>query len=320
MKAVFLDAGSFPAHIKTNLPEGIANWIPFDMTEPHQCLERIADADIVLTNKVVLTADTIAQLQHTKLICVTATGTNNVALPACKSRGIQVVNATGYGTNSVTEHTLMLMLALARGLPTYLASNDNKSWSDSRYFCDFQAPIKQLYGRTLTIVGAGTLGTAVAELGKAFGMKVILAEHAGINEVRDGYCEFRKALAQADVISIHCPLTETTKNLFNAHTLSYCKPDAILINTGRGGIVQEQDLLDALNNGKLGAAALDVTSNEPPARDDLIWELSRHKNVIVTPHIAWAADEAMQNLMNQIMAKMAQFIETGQVDDLCLQL
>ena len=317
MKAVFLDAGTFPERININLPDGITDWQSYHVTAPADCLARCRDAGIILTNKIVLTADTIAQLLHTRLICVTATGVNNVDLAACRRRGIKVINATNYGNHSIAEHVLMLMLNLIRALPVYQQANRRKAWSDSEFTHDMQAPLQQLHGRTLTIFGAGSLGTAVADVCRALGMQVILAERPTAGTVRPGYTEFRSALAMADAISIHCPLNEQTHDLFNAEVLALCKPSAILINASRGGIVNETALLQALQAGRLAGAGLDVTTTEPPGKDDLIWTLAELPNVIVTPHIAWASDEAMQTLMDQIMTKVEQFLRTGQVDDLC---
>lgn len=308
MKAVFLDRGTFPTRIKITPPEGVNSWIEHEQTRPEEILDRCQKAQIILTNKVVLTREIIESLPDLKLVCVTATGMNNVDLETCKERNVTVVNATDYGTQSVAEHVMMLILALARNLPTYLEANQKKSWSDSPFFCDFQAPVRNLSNLTLTILGHGTLGSAVANLAKAFGMKILLAERPGSNNIRPGYTDFETSLRQGDVISLHCPLSEETHHLINQQTLSLMKDSALLINAGRGPLVNEADLLTALQENKLAGAALDVTQTEPPGRDDIIWKLAELSNVIVTPHIAWAADEAMQTLINQILSKIEQFV------------
>ncbi len=316
MKAHFLDRGSFPSHIKITPPDSLSSWQAFDRTNADQTIAHCQNAEIILTNKVVISRQHIEQLPHLKLIGVTATGTNNVDLEACRDAGIKVVNATDYGTQSVAEHVLMLMLSLARNLPTYLDSNHNKSWSNSAFFCDWVAPIRLLHNRTLTIIGHGTLGKAVARLATAFNMKIVIAEHRGAQKTRPGYTPFELAISQADFLSLHCPLTSATENLINRETLGLMKPSAFLVNTGRGPLVNEQDLLTVLQQGQIAGVALDVTAIEPPPNDSIIWQLNTLPNVIITPHIAWAADEAMQNLIDQIMTKIDLFIARKPFDEL----
>jgi glycerate dehydrogenase len=308
MKAVFLDRGTFPTYINIPPPEGIESWVEYEISEPKETLKRCQKAQIILTNKVVLDRHIIEQLPDLELICVTATGMNNIDLEACKDQNVQVVNATDYGTQSVAEHVIMLMLSLSRNLPTYLKANEQKTWSKSPFFCDLQAPVNNLNSMTLTIVGNGTLGRAVSSLASAFGMRIVLAERPESSEIRPGYTEFTKAIRQADVVSLHCPLTQETQHLFKESTFKLMKPSALLINAGRGPLVNEADLLRALESGVIAGAALDVTQSEPPSTDDVIWKLAALPNVIVTPHIAWAADEAMQTLINQILAKIENFL------------
>ncbi|EAR08222.1 D-2-hydroxyacid dehydrogenase [Reinekea blandensis] len=316
MKAVFLDRATFPTHITFEPPSAVTDWKEYGKTTPDQRLSRCQNADIIVTNKVVIDRDLISQLPQLKLIAVTATGTNNIDLDACRDHQIQVVNATDYGTHSVAEHTLMLMLALSRQLRTYLEANERRSWSQSPFFCDLLSPISTLHGKRLTILGRGTLGSAVADLASALGMDVCFAEHRGADPVRPGYIAFESALRDADVVSLHCPLTDDTYQLINQETLSWMKPTALLINTGRGDLVNETDLLHALKNGDIAGAALDVASVEPPAEDALIWALQALPNVIITPHIAWASDEAMNNLIGQILQKIADFSEGNPVNNL----
>jgi glycerate dehydrogenase len=314
MKACFLDRGSFPSHINTTPPKGFDSWIEYDQTNADQILDRCQNAEVILTNKVILTRKTLQSLPSLKLICITATGVNNVDLIACREQNIKVVNATNYGTESVSEHVLMLMLALARKLPSYIQANKEKQWSDSPHFCDIVSPMSLLNGKNLVIIGYGTLGGRVGELARAFGMNVLKAEQPGIDKIRNGYLSFNNALVQADFISLHCPLTESTHHLMNESTLSLMKPSAFIVNAGRGPLIDERALFNALRNGKIAGAALDVAENEPPNKEDEVWKLDSLPNVILTPHVAWAADEAMQNLMNQIMEKMQQFV-TGTLKD-----
>jgi glycerate dehydrogenase len=308
MKAVFLDRGSFPPEIAMAQPVGVSDWQLYHNTRADQVLERCRDADIVVTNKVCLDQAILAALPELKFIAVAATGTNNIDLDACRAGNVRVVNATGYGTASVAEHALLLMLALSRKLPAYMAANQQQQWARSDFFCDLVAPMRTLDGKVLTLVGAGTLGNAVADRARAFGMQVVLAERPHAETIRPGYCAFEAALAQGDFVSLHCPLTDQTHELINSTTLALMKPTAILINTGRGALVNEADLLAALSTGQLAGAGLDVAATEPPAADQLIWQLAARDNVLLTPHIAWAADEAMNNLMTQINDKIGQYI------------
>lgn len=316
MKATFLDRATIPPHIDLTTPKGIKTWQNFDNIPPADIIKHCQNSDIILTNKVVLSRSIIEQLPALKLICVTATGTNNVSLDACRKNNISVVNATNYGTASVAEHTLLLILALSRNLPRYLESLKTKQWSNSPFFYHYAGQIQSLYGKTLTIVGYGTLGRAVAERASAFGMKIIRAEQPHALHVREGYTEFNQAIEQADVLSLHCPLTEKTTNLICKATLARLKPSCILINTGRGGLVNEKDLLAALTSGQLLAAGLDVAETEPPSPSDTIWQLAEQPNVIVTPHVAWAADDSMQRLINQIMSKIEDFIDQRPIENL----
>lgn len=314
MKAVFLDRGTFPERIQLSQPDRISEWVEFTTTDSEQRLVRCQNAQIILTNKVIMDRALIEQLPELRLICVTATGVNNVDLEACRERGIQVTNAADYGTQSVSEHVLMLMLALNRNLASYLDANRSRSWSKSPFFSDLQAPIHTLAGKQLTIVGRGTLGSAVSRLAQAFGMTVRYAEHRHASEIRPGYTDFDEALSQGDFVSLHCPLTAATENLIRRETLMLMKPGACLINTGRGGLINERDLYDALQSKVLAGAALDVTRNEPPAEDDFIWTLAELPNVLCTPHIAWAADESMQTLINQVLARIEAFCD-GRLND-----
>ncbi|WP_394169703.1 D-2-hydroxyacid dehydrogenase [Saccharospirillum alexandrii] len=304
MKAVFLDAATFPDEQTLTPPDTVTDWQSFDKTSPEQRLERLQQADIALVNKVVLDAPLLARLPDLKCIGVTATGTNNVDLEVCRARGIAVFNATGYAVDAVGEHCIMMMLALARNLKAYLRDADNKGWSQSPFFCNRIAPINTLSGKRLVIVGKGDLGTAVATRAQALGLSVIYAERPGAETVRPGYTAFETALSLADVMSLHCPLTDQTRGMINQYTLSLMQPHALLINSGRGDLVVEPDLLDALTRGVIGAAALDVASSEPPPPEHIIWQLAALPNVIVTPHVAWSSDGAMARLLRQLEEKL----------------
>jgi len=308
MKGAFLDRGTFPDELALQPPAAITDWTEYPLTQTEQRLERLADCQLAVVNKVVLDAPLLAQLPKLECIAVTATGTNNVDLDYCSDAGITVINAVGYASEAVGEHALMLMLALARNLKEYLADADQRGWSDSPFFCNRVAPIQNLAGRTLTIIGRGALGDALASRAEALGMKLCYAERAGADSVRNGYTDFATALGEADVLSLHCPLTAATERLINAETLAMLKPGCVLINTGRGALIDESAVLDALRTGQLGGAGLDVATNEPPLPSDTIWRLAEHPRVIVTPHVAWASNEAMAILLRQIEAKLTTWL------------
>lgn len=309
MKAVFLDRGSFPEQINIQLPSQIKEVIEYKNSSLEQVAERIKDADIVLTNKSIVDADAIKGAVNLKLIQVMATGTNNVDLNTCKDRNITVQNVSDYSTISVPEHTFAMLLALRRNLTSYLDAVKAGRWSTSEFFCFFDYPIKDLSGSTMTIIGGGTLGKKVAAIALAFGMHVIFAERKGAKSTRAGYINFEEALKAADVISINCPLTVDTKDLISDAEFLLMKPSCLLLNISRGGIVDEYALVRAFQNNSIAGAAFDVSSQEPMPLDHPLQELSKKTNFLLTPHIAWASDEAMQTLVDMAMEKITSFIE-----------
>lgn len=308
MKAVFLDRGSFPKHIQVQLPAQITEVVEFDNTQAEDVIQRIAGAAIVLTNKVLITADTIKQTPSLQLIQVMATGTNNIDMRACEEQNVTVQNVTGYSTISVPEHTFTMLLALRRNLLSYIDDVKAGKWATSEFFCFIDYPIKDLSGSTMTIIGAGSLGQKIAAIAKAFGMQVIVAERKNATHVRAGYTAFETALQKADVISINCPLTNETKNLISDDEFALLKPSALLLNISRGGIVDEHALVKALQNKRIAGAAFDVATQEPMPLDHPLHTLAQYPNFLLTPHIAWASDEAMQTLVDIAMKKIAAFI------------
>lgn len=298
---VFLDRDSLPVPLRT--PALDHRWTNHAATAPAKVIARCREADVVVSNKVVLDAAALDALPRLKLIAVAATGTNNVDLAAARARGIAVCNIRGYADATVPEHALMLMLALMRSLPAYRSDLEDGAWQRSPYFCHFGAPIRDLAGRTLAIVGHGSLGRRTAALGQAFGIHVLLAEHKDATDVRPAYTAFASALAEADIVSLHCPLTEATRGLIGAAELAAMKPDAVLINTARGGLVDEDALLDALKTGRLGGAGVDVLREEPPRQGNALLD-ARLPNLIVTPHIGWASFEAMSRLAEQLVGNI----------------
>ena len=264
MKAVILDAASLGPDIDlTAIRQHLDALDVHDQSTREQAAERLAGAEVAIVNKVVLDADTLKALPGLKLICVLATGTNNIDMAAAERLGIEVRNVTAYGTASVAQHTLMLMLALATRLPRYQRDVAEGRWAESPFFCLMDHTTLQLEGKRLVIVGQGELGSKVARLAQAFGMHVDFAARPG-NEAHDSRPGLRELAPEADVISLHCPLTEATRHLVDAALLATLKPGALLINCARGGIIDEQAALAALREGRLGGLGVDVLPSEPP--------------------------------------------------------
>ncbi|WP_108444255.1 D-2-hydroxyacid dehydrogenase [Halomonas denitrificans] len=298
MKAVILDAASLgPGIDLAPIREQLDALDVHQHTAREQIAARLAEAEVAIVNKVVLDADTLAALPELKLICVLATGTNNIDTAAAERLGIAVRNVTAYGTASVAQHTLMLMLALATRLPRYQRDVAEGRWGESPFFCLMDHTTLQLEGKRLVIVGQGELGSKVARLAQAFGMHVDFAARPG-NEAHDSRPGLGALAPEADVISLHCPLTEATRHLVDADLLATLKPGALLINCARGGIIDEEAALAALREGSLGGLAVDVLPTEPP-RDGhpLLDALEEPLNLIVTPHNAWITPEARQRIV-----------------------
>jgi len=302
---VFLERNTF--NVPFRRPAFAHEWSEFGETAPGEVVERLAPATIAICNKLPLRAETLSQLPKLKLIAVAATGVDNVDLAYCHSHDIAVCNTRGYAVNSLPEHALMLMLALRRNLIAY--RNDVKAgrWHDAKQFCLLDHPIGALRAATLGIVGFGTLGKSTAQLGRAVGMEVIVAEHKNATTVRDGRVEFQEVLRRSDVLSLHCPLTDETKNLIGTDELAQMKPDAILINTARGGLLDDRALIEALKNGRLAGAGIDVLRNEPPREGNPLLEVDL-PTLIVTPHNAWASRQAMQTLADQLIENLEAFV------------
>lgn len=310
MKIVFLDSTAIPKHILIPRPSFEHTWTEYDHTSSAETIERARDADIVITSKVIFDRETLQQLPKLKLIAITATGTNNVDLVAAEEMGIAVRNVTGYSSTTVPEHVIGLIFSLKHSLAGWLRDQTEAKWAESKQFCYFDYPITDVRGSTLGVFGKGCLGTEVGRLANAVGMKVLYAEHKDATVCREGYTPFDEVLKQADIVTLHCPLTETTKDLINTETLSKMKKGAFLINTGRGPLIDELALVDALKTGHLGGAALDVMVKEPPEKDNpLILAAKTMPNLIITPHIAWASDSAVTTLVGKVMQNIEEFVQ-----------
>ena len=298
---VFLDRESLGANVRT--PGFDHVYIEHDATEAHEIVERLRDATVCITNKVPLRADTLAQLPKLKLIAVAATGTDVIDKKAAREHGIAVVNIRNYAFNTVPEHVIALMFALKRNLLRYAVDVRNGVWNTSRQFCFFDHDIHDIAGATMGIVGYGAIGKSIGRRAEALGMKVI-----GYDTFpQDGLVDLETIWRESDVITLHAPLTPDTRDMVGAAELKKMKKSAILINTARGGLVDEAALAHALEAGEIAGAGFDVLTEEPPRNGNILLDASI-PNLIVTPHVAWASREAMQILSDQLIDNIEAFV------------
>jgi glycerate dehydrogenase len=302
---VFLERDTIPVDFRR--PGFVHEWIEYSETLPPQTVERLQGASIVISNKLPLREAELSQLPTLKLIAIAATGFDNIDLDYCRQRGIAVCNTRGYAVNSVPEHVLMLILALRRNLLGYRDDVRRGKWQKSKQFCLLTHPIHEIKGSTLGIIGCGSIGKAMARLGESVGMQVLISEHKKAAATRKGRTSFNETLQRSDAISLHCPLTEETRDLFSREEFKMMKRDALLINTARGGLVEEKALIDALQTGLIAGAGFDALREEPPREDSPLLNLNL-PNFIVTPHIAWASQEAMQALADQVIDNIEAFV------------
>ncbi|MCB1916654.1 MAG: D-2-hydroxyacid dehydrogenase [Rhodocyclaceae bacterium] len=307
-RIVFLDRATVAPQITLRRPAFEHELICHDQTRPEQVAERLAGATIAITNKVSLRADVLQGLPDLKLVAVAATGTDCVDKACCHQHGIAVSNIRGYAVNTVPEHTFALILALRRNIVGFREDVIAGAWQEAGQFCFFNHPIHDLAGARLGIIGEGVLGQRVAELGRAFGMQPLFAAHKG----RDGqgtlYTPWEEVLASSDVISLHSPLTPATRGMIAMPEFHAMRRRPLLVNTARGGLVDEVALVQALNEGLISGAGFDVTDGEPPATDNPLMAVASRPNVILTPHVAWASDEAQQRLADQLIDNIEHFV------------
>lgn len=308
MKAVFLDRGSFPVSINFHYPKSLTDVVEYQSTTASETAQRINGFDIVLVNKVQLTQEVLSKCPSVKLILVTATGTNNIDHQYCENNNIPVKNVSGYSINSVPEHTFSLLLALKRNLVLYMNATQNGRWGQSEHYCFHDYPITDLANSNLVIFGKGTLGKQVAKIAEAFGMHTFFSERKGANEIREGYIAFEEALSIADVMTFHCPLTDDNKHMIDESAFGKMKSDCVLINTGRGGLVDETALAKAITSKQIAGAGFDVASIEPMPNSHLLYSLSKENNFLLTPHVAWASHDSMQTLANTSMQQLSDFL------------
>ena len=311
MRGVILDCDSLgPDDLDfSTLYDLPVSWTVYGNCPASEVVERIGDAEIVMTNKTAVDAATLSQAPNLKLITLPATGTNVVDLVAASEQGVVVCNAVNYGTASVVQHVWVLILALTTNLQSYSRGVMDGSWGESEMFCLLQYPVRELEGKTLGIVGAGDLGRGVAKIAQAFGMQVIFAALPERNHLDDlPRLALHELLPRVDILSLHCPLTPQTKGLISSAELALMKTSALLINTARGPLIDEPALKQALVKGEIAGAGLDVLSAEPPVGGNLLID-NAVPNLIITPHSAWIAAESRQRLMGQMVENISAFLE-----------
>ncbi len=311
MRGVFLDTDTVdPGDLDlSGLHDFPISWETYGTTSPQQTLPRIEQADIVISNKVMLDRDILFAAPNLKLVVIAATGTNNIDLQAAGERRVVVCNVRDYGTPSVVQHVYALILALTTRLPQYQRAVRDGRWQKHPHFCLLDYPIRELDSRTLGIIGYGHLGQGVAKVAPAFGLQVIVAQRPG-GRPQPGRTPLPELLSRADIVSLHCPLTEQTNNLIGAPEFELMKNDAILINTARGGIVDETALVAALREGAIGGAGVDVLTREPPADGNPLLAADI-PNLIVTPHIAWASRESRQRVVDIVVDDIRAYLNGG---------
>lgn len=300
-RIVFLDRSTMAPQIPLTKPGFDHEWIEHDRTAPDQIVERLAGAEIAVTNKVGLREEHLAQLPDLKMICIPATGYDAFDIPACKARGIVVSNVRGYAHTTVPEHVFALILALRRGLVGYRQAVIDGRWQQAAQFCFFDFPINDLRGQTLGIIGEGVIGQGVARIGQAFGMETLFAAHKGVDGLGPLYTPFDEVIRRADILTLHAPLMPATRDTLGAPEFAAMKRKPLVINCGRGGLVNEANLVAALDAGQIAGIGFDCLTSEPPKPDNPLLAILDRPNVIVTPHTAWASDEAQIEVWDQVV-------------------
>lgn len=311
MKIVMLDALTVGTDVNLSGIEELGEFVKFDISTPDEARQRLAslDADIVIANKVPMNEYTLGDAPGVKLICLTATGYNNVDLEYTKSRGITVTNVAGYSTDSVVQHTFAMMFYLLEKLRYYDDYVKSGAYAECPIFTHFAEPFHELHGMTWGIIGLGTIGRRVAQIAESFGCKVVYYSTSGRNsDEHYRRVELDELLAESDIISIHAPLNDNTKGLMNINEFSRMKKNAIMINVGRGPIVVEDDLVKALDENMIAAAGLDVLEKEPVSRDNPLLNIKDSRKLLITPHSAWATTEARQRLIDEVAMNITAFI------------
>jgi glycerate dehydrogenase len=297
-KVVFLDRSTLRANVRRPAFDHV--WEEYETTPADRIVPNLKDATVAITNKVPLRAATLEQLPKLKMIAMAATGYDCIDIPYCREKGIAVANIRNYAVHTVPEHVFAMVLALRRSLIAYRQAVEQGRWQEVDQFCFFDYPIGDLFDATIGIIGEGAIGQGTAKIARGFGMKVLFADHPPPKAEGVEFTPMDKVLRESDVISLHCPMTEATRGLIGEKEMKMMKRTAILINTARGGLVQEDALIRALNEGWIAGAGFDVLTKEPPKEGNPLLDL-RLPNFILTPHVAWASDGAMQFLADQII-------------------
>ena len=314
-RIVFLDRGTFAPQVELVRPDIAHEWVEYDNTGPDQIVERLKGATIAITNKVPIRKESLTQLPHLKMVSVAATGYDVIDIPACKEHGVSVSNVRGYAEHTVPEHTYALIFALRRAIAAFRQDVIDGKWQASGQFCFHTHQIKDLAGSTIAIFGEGNLGQSVANIARALGMTPLFAAHKGVQGLGPLYTPFEEVLQRSDIITLHCPLMPATRNMIALPEFKQMKRKPFIINTARGGLVDEADLVTALDDGLIAGIGFDVLTKEPPAPDQPLMKVADRPNVIITPHVAWASFEAQTECWRQTVDHVNAFF-SGQPKNL----
>ena len=312
-RIVLLDREAIGPDVAMARPRAPHGWAEHDATPPDAVVERLAGARVAIVNKVPIGREALGALPELELIAVAATGYDTIDLAACRERGVTVSTVQGYAENTVPDHTMALILALSRSLPGYMAEVADGAWGRARQFCLFTHPIVDLAGRRLGVIGEGVIGQGVARRARAFGMEVVFAAHKGSRGMGPLYTPFDEVIETADVLTLHAPLTEATRGTLAMPEFRRMTRRPLIVNTARGGLVDEADLARALEEGLVGGIGFDVLTSEPPRQGNPLLALVGRPDVIVTPHVAWASREARQTVWDQVVEAVDAFLDGAPV-------
>ncbi len=307
VEIVFLDRDTLGPSVSISRPSFEHGWTEYQRTSQDQVVERAKNAEIIITNKVPIRESSIAQLPNLKLIIVAATGYDVIDMESCRKRNILVSNVRNYATTTVPEHVFALIFALRRSIVGYRQDVIDGEWQRAQQFCFFTHPIKDIAGSTLGVVGRGSLGNSVGQMGEALGMRVIYAARKGATEIPEGYTSFEQVITESDILTFHCPLTEQTQDLIAYPELKRMTQRPILINAGRGGLINEVDLVRAVEEDLVAGVGFDCVTTEPIPDDHPFQKIIQRPNVILTPHVAWASESAIQTLWDQVISHIDNF-------------
>jgi len=307
-KIVILDRETIGPGVQVNRPTSAHEWVEYDATSDDQVIERARDADVIITNKVPIRAAILGDLPNLKMIAIAATGYDVIDVPACADRGIIVSNVRGYAINTVPEHAFALIFALQRNIVGYRQDVIDGEWQRSGQFCFFTHSIRDLSGARLGILGEGVIGQSVARIGRALGMDMVFAAHKGVSGLGPLYTPWDEVIETSDILTLHAPLMPATRNMISTPEFEAMKKKPIIVNTSRGGLVDEAAMVDALDRGLISGIGFDVLTSEPPQPDNPLLKVLDRPNVIVTPHVAWASVEARQTLWDQVVSHIDNFL------------